>query len=174
MSQPKIGQGEVSKLSSQKDKCIAIIRLRGTSEIQKPIIGTLKLLNLTRANHATLAIETPSISGMLQKVKDYITWGEPSEDTILLLLKERAELKGGERLTETNINEKLGYPSIKKLAEALYNLKIGFNKIPTLTPTFKLHPPKHGFKGSRGKSFSASGETGYRGKGIDILLKRMV
>ena len=161
-------------MSSQKGKCLAVIRLRGRSEIREPITSTLKLLNLTRANHANLVIETPSVLGMLQKVKDYTTWGEPSEDTILLLLKERAELKGGEKLTETNVNEKLGYPSIKKLAEALYNAEVGIHRIPGLTPTFKLHPPRHGFKGSRGNPFSAGGETGYRGREIDSLIRRMV
>lgn len=132
------------------------------------------MLNLTRANHANLVIGNPSVMGMLQKVKDYTTWGEPSEDTILLLLKERAELKSGERLTETNINEKLGYPSIQKLAEALYNTAVGLDKIPGLKPTFRLHPPKHGFKGSKGKQFLAGGETGYRGKAINNLLRRMI
>ena len=132
------------------------------------------MLNLTRANHANLIIENPSVVGMLQKVKDYTTWGEPSEDTILLLLKERAELKGGERLTETNVKEKLGYPSIKRLAKALYTTEVELHKIPGLKPIFRLHPPKHGFKGSKSKPFLAGGETGYRGTAINPLLSRMI
>jgi len=161
-------------LSLRKEKCLAVIRIRGRSEVQKSITSTLKMLNLTRANHASLIIGNPSAVGMLQTVKDYITWGEPSEDTILRLLKERAELKNGERLTETNVKEKLGYPSIKNLAAALYNTEVGLHKIPGLKPIFRLHPPKHGFKGSKTKPFLAGGETGYRGKAINTLLSRMI
>ena len=161
-------------MSSQREKCLAIIRIRGRSEVQKSITSTLEMLNLTRANHANLIIENPSVAGMLQRVKDYTTWGEPSEDTILLLLKKRAELKSGERLTETNVKGKLGYTSIKKLAGALYNTEVELHKIPDLKPTFRLHPPKRGFKGSKTKPFLAGGETGYRGKAIDDLLKRMI
>ena len=55
---------------------IAAIRVRGRTGIKKDIADTLDMLRLTRINHAVLIEENPSYKGMLQKAKDYITWGE--------------------------------------------------------------------------------------------------
>ena len=48
------------------------------------------MLRLNRISHAVLVEDTPSYNGMLQKAKDYITWGEIDADLFLikLLLKE--------------------------------------------------------------------------------------
>jgi len=161
-------------LSQQKRKCIAVVRIRGRAHVPKHIADTLKMLNLTRNNHATLIIDNPSAIGMIQHVRDYVTWGEISEDTILSLLKKRAEIKGGEKLTEANVKEALGFASLKKLAEALYKAEVGLNKVQKLKPVFRLHPPRHGFKGDIARQFRSRGETGYRGEAIDKLIASMI
>jgi len=71
----------------------AIIRVRGTVNIKPNIKKTLQLLNLTRANHCVLIEETPSTKGMLQIVKDYVTWGEVEKETLTKLIKERGRLE---------------------------------------------------------------------------------
>lgn len=161
-------------MSQQKGKCFAVVRIRGRVKVPDHLAYTLKTLNLTRTNHATLIAETVSSLGILREVKEYITWGEASKNTIISLLKERAELKSGIKLTEKNMKEKLGYDSIEKLAEAIYTTEIKLNKIQNLKPFFRLHPPKHGLKGKRIKSFAAGGETGYRGEVINNLITRMI
>jgi len=163
----------MSRLSQPKEKCLAVIRVRGRAKAPRTVSTSLKSLNLTRVNHATLVPESSSL-GLLRKVKDYVTWGEISQDAILLLLRERAELKGGGRLTEKNVKEKTGYSSLEKLAEALYNTQIKLSKIPTLKPLFRLHPPKGGLRGLKTKPFLMGGETGYRGEMINDLVTRMV
>ena len=65
----------------------AVIRIRGTIGARREIRDTLKMLNLLRINSCTIIPETPSYKGMLQKVKDYVTWGEASDETLALLLK---------------------------------------------------------------------------------------
>lgn len=132
------------------------------------------MLNLTRNNHATLIIDNPSTTGMIQHARDYVTWGEVSEDTILSLLKKRAEIKGGGKLTETNVKETLEFSSLKKLAETLYKAEVELNKIQKLKPVFRLHPPRHGFKGDVTRQFRSQGETGYRGEAINKLIARMI
>ena len=161
-------------MSQQKGKCLAVVRIRGRAKVPERRVFAFKTLNLTRTNHATLIAETASSIGALRELKDYITWGEVSKNAIISLLKERAELKSGTKLTEENVKEKLGYDSIEKLAEAVYTTEIKLNKIQNLKPVFRLHPPKHGLKGKRIKSFSAGGETGYRGEAINNLLERMI
>ncbi|MEC8874649.1 MAG: uL30 family ribosomal protein, partial [Candidatus Thermoplasmatota archaeon] len=66
-----------------------VIRARSDRGVTKKTRDTMSFLNLTRVNHAVLIPETPSYNGMLQKVKDYVTWGEVDADTISSLIKER-------------------------------------------------------------------------------------
>ena len=48
----------------------------------------MAMLNLTRINHATIIPESATYSGMLQKSKDFVTWGAVDSDSIENLLKE--------------------------------------------------------------------------------------
>ena len=52
-----------------------VIRARSDRGVTKKIRDTMTMLNLTRVNHAVLVPKTDSYDGMLQKVKDYVTWG---------------------------------------------------------------------------------------------------
>ena len=52
-----------------------VIRIRGTTGVKQGIASTLEMLRLNRISHAVLVDENPSYKGMLQKAKDYITWG---------------------------------------------------------------------------------------------------
>ncbi len=55
---------------------LAVVRVRGTLRVKPDIKETLMLLSLNRVNHCVVIPETPEFKGMLQKVKDYVTWGE--------------------------------------------------------------------------------------------------
>ena len=59
-----------------------MIRIRGTVELRGDIKETLKMLGLTRVNHCVIIDDDPSYKGMLQKAKDYITWGEVRQDVV--------------------------------------------------------------------------------------------
>jgi large subunit ribosomal protein L30 len=73
---------------------IAAIRLRGSAKIRKDIKDTLKMLKLTRVNTMVLLKDDAVSMGMIMKVKDYITWGEISEEASKLTEnKEVARLK---------------------------------------------------------------------------------
>ena len=154
-------------------KCLAVVRVRGKVNVRKEIEDTLKMLNLTRSCHATLIDDRPSYRGMLQKVQNQVSWGEVSKEVIVLLLKKRGRLIGNRRVTD-EYARKIGFESIEELAEALYNLKVEFNKLPEVKPVFRLHPPSKGYKGSVKKSWKSGGVTGYRGEAINDLLKKMM
>lgn len=155
------------------DKCLAVIRVRGTINVRREISDTLRMLHLARNCHATLIDNRPSYLGMLQKVHNYVTWGEVSKEVIVLLLRERGRLIGNRRVTD-EYAQKIGFKSIDDLAEAIYNLKVEFQKLPDIKPVFRLHPPSGGYGGSIKKSYKAGGVTGYRGEAINDLLKRMI
>ncbi|MEM2110903.1 MAG: 50S ribosomal protein L30 [Candidatus Bathyarchaeia archaeon] len=154
-------------------KCLAVIRVRGTTGVRSDVQDTLQMLNLTRNCHATLIDDRPSYLGMLQKVQNEVTWGEVSKETISSLLKERGRIVGNKKLTD-EYARKIGYESLDKLAEAAYNLEVEFKNLPDIEPLFRLHPPRKGFKGKIKISYKSGGVTGYRGEAINDILKKMI
>lgn len=158
---------------TEKRKCLAVIRVRGSSGVFHEIIETLKMLHLTRNCHATLIDDRPSYLGMLRKVQNQVTWGEVSKDSTVQLLRKRGKLVGNKKITEEYLKE-IGYKSLDDLAEAIHKTEVEFTRLPNLKPVFRLHPPKKGFKGKVKKSYAAGGVTGHRGEAINNLIKRMI
>jgi len=133
----------------------------------------MSMLRLNRNCHATLVDDRPAYNGMLRKSKDFLTWGEVSQENIALLLKKRGRLVGDKKLTDEYAKE-LGYKSLDDLAEALFKVEVECSSLSKVKPVFRLRPPKKGFKGKIKRSYAAGGELGYRGEAINDLLKRMV
>ena len=153
--------------------CYLVIRIRGGVKASEEELTTLKMLNLKRANHATIIPKTPSFEGMLRKVAHYLTWGEPNLKTIKRLLR-RMELDGGSRLDDATV-KRLGYGTVEELAEKLYRGEVTLSQLREkgLKPYIRLHPPRKGFKGTIKKHFREGGEYGYRGEAINELAVRM-
>jgi len=140
----------------------AVIRVRGSVNVKKDIMDTLKKLRLDRVNHCVLVPKTPSFEGMLKKAKDYITWGEINKKTLEKLIVKRGRTSGDKKL------EKKDAIRIAKILE-----KKPVSEVKTLKPVFRLNPPSKGYKSIR-KLFSRGGALGYRGEKINDLLKRMI
>ena len=151
----------------------AVIRIRGTINIKPDIKKTLQLLNLTRANHCVLIEDTSSIKGMLQVVKDYVTWGEIEKGTLIKLIKDKGRLEGNKLITEDHLKFATSYKDIGNLVEAILSKKLKFKEIPNVKPVFRLNPPKKGY-GSIKRAYSKKGALGYRGKEINKLIEKML
>ncbi|MCD6381225.1 MAG: 50S ribosomal protein L30 [Candidatus Odinarchaeota archaeon] len=156
------------------DKLLAVIRIRGRVSVRNDIDYTLNLLRLNKKFHLILIWNDPSYKGMLQKVKDYVTWGEIDKETLELLLKNRGRIVGNEKISEDFLKENTNFNSFSELADALISGKVKLKDIPWLKPVFRLHPPKGGFKHSTKRPFKDLGELGYRGAEINQLIKRMI
>jgi large subunit ribosomal protein L30 len=160
-------------LKTEECKCIVAVRVRGTVSAQREARATLELLRLEHTNHAVLIDSRPAYKGMLQKVNSYVTWGEPTKETVSMMLRKRARLAGDKKLTDEYL-QKTGHASVDDLAAAIVNCKAEYGKLQGVEPRFKLHPPSKGYKGKIKKGFRAGGEAGYRGDAINELVKRMV
>src|SRR3989344_6177905 len=115
----------------------AIIRLRGSVKINRDIKYALGLVRLNRKNHCILLNENENNIGMINKIKDYITWGQIDDETLNRLIIKRGRKIGNEILTE----EESG-----RIAD---ELKSGKNlKTLGMKPVFRLTPPSGGFKKS--------------------------
>jgi len=157
---------------SKGDNMMIALRVRGRTGIKKDIADTLDMLRLTRINHAVLLSDDPSHQGMLQKAKDYITWGEIDQETLTQLIEKRGRLPGRERFTPEALAELGDYKSAEELSEALINEKTTL-KESGLKPVFRLHPPRKGYNHIR-KSFKEGGTLGYRGEEIITLVRKMI
>lgn len=153
---------------------LAVVRVRGTIKVGPGIKETLRLLRLNRVNHCVVIPETVEFKGMLSKAKDYITWGEVEADTMELLLKERSEYHGGNRLSDRTVKQNTDFKDLKGLAEAVSNGTFDHRTIDGLNPVFRLNPPKKGGYEGIKRSYTVGGALGYRGKDINRLLQRMI
>ena len=149
-----------------------VIRVRGTTGVIQNIADTLDMLRLNRISHAVLVDESPSYKGMLQKAKDYITWGEVDAEFVSALIAKRGRLPGNVKVTDEYVSENSDYDSIDELAEALVNSKVKLDDV-GIKPVFRLHPPRKGYEDIR-LSIQEGGTLGYRGEEIKDLGKRML
>jgi len=150
---------------------IAIVRVRGTVNVRRDVAETLKRLNLKKPNYCVVVPETKPYLGMIQKVKDYVAYGDIDLETFKKLLKRRGEVKGLGKLSGENV-KKLGFDSIDELAEALYSGKISFKDVPQLKRFFRLRPPSKGYKSV--KKPYPEGALGNWGSNISSLINRML
>lgn len=122
-----------------------VILIRGVINVDKQVKDTLHNLRLRKKLSCVVVDNTPSNKGMLDKCKDYITWGEIDNETE----KELKEKRG------KKTKDKEG----KEVEKKFYN----------------LHPPRKGFERKGIKvTFKVGGALGYRGDKINALIKRML
>ena len=76
---------------AEKPKKIAAVLIRGPVHVDKNVTDTLHMLRMRNKNVCVVLDCTPIIKGMLNVCKDYITWGEVSDETVAALKKERGE-----------------------------------------------------------------------------------
>jgi large subunit ribosomal protein L30 len=151
----------------------ALVQLRGEVNQSQGVRDTLGMLNLHRVNHCTFVPETETYRGMITKVNDWVAHGEPSVETVELLLEKRAEpAKGDAAVDEEWLAEHTDYDSFGALAEALMNEETTLRE-QGLSPTLRLHPPRGGHDGLK-KTVKEGGQLGKHANGeIDDLLEAM-
>ena len=152
-----------------------VIRVRSDRGVKPKIRHTMSMLNLTKVNHAVLVPDTPAYAGMLQKAKDYVTWGEVDADTISELISQRGRMIGDKPITNAVIKSGSEFSTINALSKAIASGDARTNAVEGMKPVFRLHPPR-GAKGWGGikRSFSTGGALGFRGEAISDLVERMI
>ncbi|MGC9059277.1 MAG: 50S ribosomal protein L30 [Candidatus Aenigmatarchaeota archaeon] len=152
----------------------AVIRIRGTVGVPKRIEDTLKLLRLKTLYSCNIVPENDSYRGMLEKVKDFVTYGEIERETLIHLLKKRLRMKGkgNKKVSEEDLKKVTNFNSFEEFADALLQGKVKLKDFEAFHPYFRLRPPSKGLKSI--KEHWPKGDLGYRGKEINELLKRMI
>jgi len=152
-----------------------VVRVRSNVNVERSIRETMDYLNLTKVNHAVIIPENDQYRGMLQKAKDYITWGEATEATVEKMLSERGRMSGDSPLTDSVVKDSTDFKNIKEFAKSVTSGESTVKDVPGLKRVFRLHPPR-GPKGWGGikRSFVVGGALGARGDAINNLVDRMI
>ncbi len=152
-----------------------VVRARSNVGVERTIKDTMLHLNLTKVNHAVIKPDNAQYRGMLQKSKDYITWGEATEELVEKMLNGRGRMVGDAPLTNEIVAEHSDYADIAALAKAIAADEATVKAVPDLKRVFRLHPPR-GPKGWGGikRSFVVGGALGPRGEAIGALVERMI
>jgi large subunit ribosomal protein L30 len=153
---PKLSSDKTSPSKTLPNK-LAVVLVRGLAGVEKHVKDTLMMLKLSRKNRCVVV--SVDLKGMLLKAKDYITWGEISDETFTKLVEKRGvEFKG--RLEDRK--KKYTYKTLEVKGKKYL-------------PYFNLNPPKKGFgrKGIKAQ-FKTGGALGYRSDKMNDLLERMI
>jgi len=149
----------------------AVVRVRGSVNVNPKIKETMKLMKLSRVNHCVIIPENETYTGMLNIIKDYVTWGEIDSETTELLLESSGKSSGNSAFSKQHLKETT-FKTMKALAKGLTEGKVVMRDVPGLKPLFRLHPPRKGYEGIK-RSFKVGGALGYRADKINVLLRRM-
>ena len=84
-SKPEVKQ-KVKQKVELKGK-VAVILIRSTIHVRHDMKKTLRLLNLFNQHNCVILDSNNMILGMIKKVKDFVTYGPVSDETIKLLEK---------------------------------------------------------------------------------------
>ena len=152
-----------------------VVRARSDVTVERSIRETMGMLNLTRVNHAVIIPENPQYNGMLQKAKDYITWGNADAELVEIMISERGRLVGDKPVTDADVKSATDYKSIKDFAKAIASGDATVKDMAEMKRVFRLHPPR-GPKGWGGlkRSYVVGGALGPRGEEITALVERMI
>ncbi len=149
----------------------AVVRIRSSRKKNRKIRDTLDMLRLNKVNHCTIVPENPQYEGMLNKVKDIVTWGEIDIDTLVDILENRVDIENDELIEM--IKDQTSYERIDEFAIAVTSDKISLDEIDGLENFFRMHPPLGGYRGVK-KPYNTGGSLGYRGEDINSLLQNML
>ena len=139
---------------AEKRKLLAVVRVRGTVKVRQSIVETLNRLKLKRVNNLVLITATPDYVGMVKKSKDFVTYGEISEETLSKLFKSK----------EIEVKE-ADVKSLMSGEKTVKDLEIGM--------PIRMHPPKHGYEGIK-TDYASGGALGNRKEEINKLIRRML
>lgn len=150
----------------ENNKLFAIIRVRGEVNVNQEVADTMKMMRLFHKNYCILLFSNPASVGMINKIKDYVTFGEIDEPTLVALLGKR--LRGA-------ANSKITLKNVEEIAKSLIEGKKTMKDVEGAKTFFRLAPPKGGFERKGIKHhFAEGGALGYRKEEINKLIKRMI
>tara|TARA_B100000315_G_C14387846_1_gene500484 strand:+ start:343 stop:759 length:417 start_codon:yes stop_codon:yes gene_type:complete len=137
---------------------ILVIRISGQVEIPPKAQEAMYRLNLRKKYTATLVKSTKENIANLNKVRNFIAFGEINKETLLALIEKRAQNTTKKKIDSPSVVEQLEKKSLRDLG---------------LKPFFRLHPPRGGIN-SKLHFPIKKGVLGNNKEKINDLVRRML
>lgn len=99
----------------------AVVRVRGQINVKPKIKETMRLMRLNRVNHCVIIPENDTYQGMLNIIKDYVTWGEVDPETTQIMLESSGKKSGRENFTKADLKDS-PFKTIKALSLSLIHI----------------------------------------------------
>ena len=145
---------------------IAVVKVRGNIGVSQKVRDTMAMMGLAQVNHCAIIDDRVNYRGMLQKAKDYITWGEPSAEIVKEMLQKRG------KVTNELVAKETKYKTVDEFVDAFMKFEVEMDSL-KMGKVFRLSPPRKGYAAIK-KQFAKHGSLGNRGKEINKLLARMI
>ncbi len=81
-SKPVVKETKTAPAKAAKSSKVAVILIRGLIGIRHDIKETLFMLRLRKKHTCVVLDNNPTTKGMFRKIKDYVTFGEVSDETV--------------------------------------------------------------------------------------------
>lgn len=148
-----------------------VVRIRGTVNVPYWANTTLESLNLSRKFRATIVPESTEYVGMLNKIRQLVTWCRVDIETVKDLLDKKGRKTGSQPLKKSDLPSQ--YDNVDKLASDIASDIVVLSKLNGIKPWFALNPPHGGFKKSVKKQATQNGILGENKLLIDLVKKMM-
>lgn len=148
-----------------------VVRMRGTVNVPYWANTTLESLNLSKKFRATIVPESTEYLGMLNRIRQLVTWCRVDNETVKDLLDKKGRKTASQPLKESDLPKEYG--NLDKLAIDIANDTVVLSKLNGIKPWFALNPPRGGFKKSVKKQTTQNGILGENLLLIDLVKKMM-
>lgn len=148
-----------------------VVRMRGTVNVPYWANTTLESLNLSKKFRATIVPENTEYFGMLNRIRQLVTWCRVDNETVKDLLDKKGRKTASQPLRESDLPKEYG--NLDKLAIDIANDSVVLSKLNGIKPWFALNPPRGGFKKSVKKQTTQNGILGENISLIDLVKKMM-
>lgn len=167
-------------------KVVFVIRLKGINKLPPKVRSVFRLLRLLQVHNGVFVKVNKASEQLLKIVEPYVTYGYPSLSVVRKLIYKRGYIRTGnirhhsrKRIQHNeDISKYLGKYGIHGVEDMVYQIYTcgpHFKKVNNFLWTFKLKPPKKGFKAKRhAYNEQRPGDWGNREKDINELICRMI
>jgi large subunit ribosomal protein L7e len=163
-------------------KLALIIRIRGTIGVSPKAKKVMQLFRLRQLNNATFVRLNEATIRMLRLIEPYVTYGNPTRETIQKLVYKRGFGKlNGQRIPIADNSviakglKKCNIICCADLINEIHTVGPNFKLANNFLWPFKLNSPRGGFSDkTKLLHFMEGGESGDRGEKINALVTRML
>ena len=164
----------------QEAKVYFVVRILGTYGVSPKVRKILQLLRLLQINNGAFLRVNKATQNMLVRVAPYVTWGEPTVETVSKLIYKRGYARiNGQRIQLSSnalVKSALGKYGIECVEDIVHEIVTcgpNFKVVNSFLNVFKLNTPTGGWKAKK-INFVEGGDAGFRGIQINGLLNKML